>query len=109
MSRGGGSCLPAAIAGLIWGWGGPAMAEVSALDSELVEEFQFVEQIRSVFKTAGVTLVFWEAYCLVQNNRAALRRVADRPSDAIPVDLLESLRILRDRGGPVISKLRRSY
>ena len=94
------------------------MAEVAAaLDPELVGEFQFVEHIRTIFKTAGITLAFWEAYCLVQNNRAALRRVADRASSPetagavpqLPVDILESLRVLRDRGGPVVGKLRRMF
>ena len=93
------------------------MAEVAALDPELVGEFQFVERIRTLFKTAGVTLAFWEAYCLVQNNRAVLRRVADRASSpesagavpVLPVEILESLRVLRDRGGPVVGKLRRMF
>jgi fibronectin type 3 domain-containing protein len=93
------------------------MAEVAAQDPELVEEFQFVERIRAIFKAGGVTLSFWEAYCLVQNNRAPLRRVADRAASPetpgaapeLPVDILESLRVLRDRGGPVVSKLRRMF
>ena len=84
------------------------MAEVSTLDPALVQEFQFVERVRAIFKASGVTLAFWEAYCLVQNNRGALRRVADRPetpgaAPELPVDILESLRVLRDRGGPVVS------
>ena len=90
------------------------MAEVAAQDPELVEEFQFVERIRSIFKTGGVTLVFWEAYCLVQNNRAALRRVADRASSPetagaapeLPVDILTRLRRQRR---PQASRVQRDF
>jgi fibronectin type 3 domain-containing protein len=88
----------------------------STLDPGLVEEFKFVEQVRALFRAAGVSLAFWEAYCLSQNNRGALRRVADRASGAaadavpdVPSDILESLRVLRDRGGPIVSKIRRMF
>src|SRR5436190_1636281 len=91
------------------------MAEVSALDPELLGEFRIVEGVRQLFKSGGVTLAFWEAYCLTQSNRAALQRLLDRAPGAapavpdFPADLLESLRLLRDRGGPIVSKLRRSF
>lgn len=83
------------------------MADVAALDPQLVEEFRFVDRIRSLFKASGVTLAFWESYCLVQAHGPALRRAAERGS--IPTELLEYLRNLRDRGSPIVSKLRRSF
>lgn len=93
------------------------MAEVAAgLDPGLVEEFQFVDRVRTLFKAAGVFVAYWEAYCLSQSQAPALRRTIERASapgapavPVIPVDLLESLRVLRDRGSPIISKLRRLF
>lgn len=83
-------------------------------DPELIEEFRFVDQVRAHFKSSGVSLAFWEAYCLSQSNRPSLRRALDRASTSspgevpeLPRDIHESLRLLRDRGGPIVSKLRR--
>jgi fibronectin type 3 domain-containing protein len=83
------------------------MADVAALDPQLVEEFQFVERVRSLFKSGGVTLAFWESYCLVQSHAPALRRAVERGT--VPTELLEFLRNLRDRGTPIVNKLRRSF
>lgn len=83
------------------------MADVAALDPQLVQEFQFIERVRSLFKSGGVALAFWESYCLVQSNGPQLRRAVER--GAVPTELLEFLRNLRDRGTPIVNKLRRSF
>ena len=91
------------------------MAEVAtSIDPELREEFQFVDRVRALYKAAGVFVAYWEGYCLAQANRAAFRRLIDKSAapDApavpdIPSELLEALRTLRDRGAPIVSKLRR--
>ena len=86
------------------------MADVaSAPDPGLVEEIRFVERVRAHFKGGGVQLAFWEAYCLSQASRAALGRAVDRTPPELPTEILESLRVLRDRGGPIVGKLRQFF
>lgn len=91
------------------------VAEVaSSVDPDLFEEFQFVDRVRALFKAAGMVVSYWEGYCLAQSNRGPFRRLIDRGAmpDApavpdIPAEILEALRTLRDRGAPIVSKLRR--
>ena len=91
------------------------MAEVaSAVDRELLEEFQFIDRVRGLFKAGGLPLSYWEGYCLAQANREKFRRLLDKAAapDApavpnVPAEILEALRTLRDRGAPIVGKLRR--
>jgi fibronectin type 3 domain-containing protein len=86
----------------------------SSIDRELVEEFQFVDTVRSLFKAAGLFVAYWEGYCLAQSNRSVFRRLIEKASGPgapavpnIPTEILEALRTLRDRGAPIVAKLRR--
>ena len=91
------------------------MAEVeSTVDPVLLEEFQFIDRIRVLFKAAGSPVTYWEGYCLAQSNRGPFSRLIEKtagpnPSAVpnIPTEILEALRTLRDRGAPIVSKLRR--
>jgi fibronectin type 3 domain-containing protein len=93
------------------------MAGTSALGPDILEELLFVDRVRAIFKAAGVQLACWEAYCLSRSNAAALQRLAmrsTRPEEPggqpdLPVEVLESLRVLRDRGGPIVRKLRQFF
>jgi len=91
------------------------LAEViSSVDPVLLEEFQFVDRVRGLFKATGVFVSYWEGYCLAQGHRGPFQRLIEKSAapgaPAVPVissEILEALRTLRDRGAPIVSKLRR--
>jgi fibronectin type 3 domain-containing protein len=91
------------------------VAEVSStVDRDLLEEFQFIDRVRALLKAAGITVSHWEGYCLAQSNRGPFTRLLEKAAaseasavPAIPTEILEAFRTLRDRGAPIVSKLRR--
>ncbi|HVE38923.1 MAG TPA: hypothetical protein VNM14_03480 [Planctomycetota bacterium] len=89
-----------------------ATAEVA---SEALADLQAAQSSRTFFKAAGLSLQFYEAYCLLRSHRGILRRdlakfseqgKPDRPPDVHP-ELLEKLLLIRNQAGPIVTKLRR--
>ncbi len=83
--------------------------------SEALADLQAAQKSRTFFKAAGLSLQFYEAYCLLRSHRAILRRdltkffeqgKTDRPPDVHP-ELLEKLLLIRNQAGPIVTKLRR--
>jgi hypothetical protein len=82
---------------------------------EALADIQSAQKSRVFFKAAGLSLQFYEAYCLLRGHRSIVRRdvakffeqgKADRPPDVHP-DLLERLLLIRNQAGPIVTKLRR--
>jgi fibronectin type 3 domain-containing protein len=82
---------------------------------EALADLQAAQKSRTFFRAAGLSLQFYEAYCLLRSHRSILRRdvakyfeqgKAERPPDVHP-DLLEKLLLIRNQAGPIVTKLRR--
>lgn len=90
-------------------------ATATGLSPGVYEDFQYARKGCTVFKAAGTPVQIWEAYCLALASRPLLAREVRRffeqrkstPATDLHPELLSTLRILRDKLGATVKKVRK--